>query len=272
MRRMGRSPINGRRSREFGLPVVQLEPRKMRCKPTWSAKGVPRGQELVSDGVRDHQPLPPQDRSGEVESGGASWPGGCGGASGREWGTKSGLVKQSGGSNPGRAGGPVARRKKADHLLGDAEALGNVPRWMRSCSSASRPSMSKPAMNSSASRSTRPPSRVCPASRGSSPGAGACVRWCTRSSTAATASRDSGPLRLNRQLASPRARGPTTPTLPDLAGWPCRPNSCLTRAALSCALVIPRAPFRIPRVPALPSHPRAQSGAPREAVAEYVSL
>ena len=137
---MGRSPINGRHSREFGLPVVQLEPRKMRCKPTWSAKG---------------------DRSGEVESGGASWPGGCGGASGREWGTKSGLVKQSGDSNPGRAGGPVARRKKADHLLGDAEALGNVPRWMRSCSSASRPSMSKPAMNSSASRSTRPPSRVC---------------------------------------------------------------------------------------------------------------
>ena len=81
----------------------------------------------------------------------------------------------------------------------------------------------------------------------------ACISWSTRNGHAHT----SRPGRLATVSAST---------------WPCRPNSCLTRAALSCALVIPRALFLTSRVPALPSHPRAQSGAPREAVAEYVSL
>ena len=118
---------------------------------------------------------------------------------------------------------------------------------MRSCWSASRPSMGRAPANSSASRSTRPPSRVYSRIKRCSPGAGACVRWRAQSSTAATAGREAGPLRLNRRPASPGARGTATPTHsgPGPAGHglgvhlAVQASSRRTGAPLFCALVIP---------------------------------
>ena len=100
-------------------------------------------------------------------------------------------------------------------VLGDTDVRGNLPRWMRSRSSPSRPSTSKAPANSSAPRSTRPPNMVCSGIRRCSPRAGTCVRWRARSSTATLAGRGVAPVRPHRWSASApvsrTARGPTHP-------------------------------------------------------------
>ena len=125
------------------------------------------------------------------------------------------------------------------------------PRWTRSCSSASRPSMSRVPANASASCSPRYPSKGCACIQRWSPG---CRRLCPIGvHNHPLPPRQAGTLGSSHQIAclpllehSRRSPSPSRPgrlAAVSSSTWPCRPRSRLTCAPLFCALVIRGALF-----------------------------